>query len=83
MIRRVSAREARQNFAEITDRVCYTGEPVIVEKQGRPCVALVRLEDLDALAKFRAEQRQDAFSQRAPAAAQQSAELPPDDEDVV
>ena len=32
MTRRVSAREARSRFAELTDRVRYTGEPVIVEK---------------------------------------------------
>jgi len=49
MTRRVSAREARSRFAELTDRVRYTGEPVIVEKQGQPFVALISLGDLDAL----------------------------------
>ena len=47
MARRVTAREARAHFAELTDRVRYTGEPVIVAKQGQPFVALVSLEDLD------------------------------------
>lgn len=43
MAKRISAREARSRFAEITDRVHYTGEPVIVEKQGQPFVAVVSL----------------------------------------
>jgi prevent-host-death family protein len=55
MAKRVSAREARSHFAEITDRVRYTGEAVIVEKQGQPFVAVVSLEDFDALERLRRE----------------------------
>ena len=49
MARHVSAREARAHFAELTNRVHYTGEPVIVEKQGRPCAALVSMRDYEEL----------------------------------
>jgi len=31
----------RAKFAELTDRVRYTGEPIIVEQQGQPFVAVV------------------------------------------
>ena len=53
MAKRVSARDARAHFAELTDEVRYTGEPVIVEKQGRPFVAVVSLEDLERLDHIR------------------------------
>jgi prevent-host-death family protein len=57
MTRRVSAREARQHFAELTDRVCYTGEAVVIEKQGRPCVAVISMEDFALLPQVREEER--------------------------
>jgi prevent-host-death family protein len=57
MARYVSAREARARFAELTDRVRYTGESVIVEKQGHPFVALVSLEDFALLERLRQTQR--------------------------
>jgi len=47
MTRHVSSREARSHFSELTERVRYTGEPVIVEKPGQPFVAIVSLDDLD------------------------------------
>jgi prevent-host-death family protein len=53
MAKRISARDARAHFAELTDEVRYTGEPVIVEKQGRPFVAVVSLEDLAKLGHIR------------------------------
>ena len=43
---------SRAYFAEITDGVHYAGEPVITEKQGRPCVALVSLSDFDILERL-------------------------------
>lgn len=53
MTRHLSAREARSRFAELTDRVRYTGEPVVVEKQGQPFVAVVSLDDLEAIEHLR------------------------------
>jgi prevent-host-death family protein len=55
MARRISARDARAHFAELTDEVRYTGEPVIVEKQGRAFVAVISIDDLERLERFRKE----------------------------
>jgi prevent-host-death family protein len=65
MVRRVAAREARSQFAEITDRVHYTGEPVIVEKQGQPFVAVVSLSDFEAVERLRREKQVDEFTRLA------------------
>ncbi len=83
MPRRVSAREARTRFAELTDRVHYTGEPVIVDKQGQPFVALVSLEDLEALDRLKAKDRQSDFSRRAADAAATSVGPEPSDDEIV
>lgn len=83
MTRRVSAREARARFAELTDRVRYTGEPVIVEKGGQPFVALVSLEDLDALERLRARERQEEFTRRAARAAREAGGPEPSEEEIV
>ena len=83
MARRVSAREARAQFAEITDRVRYTGEPVIVEKQGRPFVALVSLEDLEAVERLRRDRRAAEFSRLAAEAAREAGDPEPSDEEIV
>jgi prevent-host-death family protein len=83
MPKRVSAREARARFAELTDRVHYTGERVIVEKQGRPFVALVGMEDLDALERLRVRERQAEFARRAAAAARESGGPEPTEQQIV
>ena len=83
MARRVSAREAGARFAELTDRVRYTGEPVIVEKQGRPFVALVSLEDLDAVERVRRDRRADEFSRLAARAAREVGAPEPSEQEIV
>jgi prevent-host-death family protein len=83
MATRVSAREARARFAELTDRVRYTGEPVIVEKQGRPFVALVSLEDFDAVERLRRDRRAAEFSRRAAQAAREVGGPEPSEEEIV
>ena len=82
MPRRVSAREARAHFAELTDRVRYTGEPVIVEKQGQPFVALVSLEDLNALDRLRARERREEFTRHAARAAREVSGPEPTEEEI-
>lgn len=69
MVRRISAREARTRFAELTDRVRYSGEPVIVEKQGQPFVAVINLDDFELLERLRQRERQTQFSRLAARAA--------------
>jgi prevent-host-death family protein len=45
LTRRISAKEARNNFSDLIGQVRYSGDPVIVEKQGRPFAVLISPED--------------------------------------
>lgn len=83
MVKRVSAREARAHFAEITNRVRYTGEPVIVEKQGQPSVALVSLGDFDILERLRREKAAGDFARLAGQAAREAGGREPSEEEIV
>ncbi len=83
MAKRISAREARSHFAEITDRVRYTGEPVIVEKQGQPFVALVSLDDFDAVERLRRERAAAEFPRRPGQAAREMGVPEPTEEEIV
>ncbi len=38
----ISATQARNQFAEIVDRVIYKGEEFLVQKQGKPAVLITR-----------------------------------------
>lgn len=40
----LGAREARANFADLLGRVHYRGETVIVERSGKPMVAVIPIE---------------------------------------
>lgn len=42
----VSVAETRKNLSEILARVAYTGSRLIVERRGRPMVALISIRDL-------------------------------------
>jgi prevent-host-death family protein len=83
MARRVSAREARARFAEFTDRVRYTGEPVIVEKQGQPFVAVISLEDFAVLERLRAKEHGNDFARLAAQAAREVSGPEPTEEEIV
>lgn len=54
--RRMSAREARANFADLLGLVYYNREPVIIEKKGRPFAVVINPEQFDRLQR---EQEQD------------------------
>ncbi|MGH9381774.1 MAG: type II toxin-antitoxin system Phd/YefM family antitoxin [Thermoanaerobaculia bacterium] len=79
---RVSAREARSRFAELSDRVKYTGEPVVVEKRGRPFVALIRFEDLELVEGLLAAERQAGFSRLAARAAAERRGAEPSEDEI-
>ena len=83
MARRVSAREARARFAELTNRVRSTGESVIVEKQGQPFVALVSLEDFAVLERLRHSERAAEFSRLAAQAAREVGSRESTEEEIV
>ena len=82
MTEHVSARDARARFAELTARVKYTGEPVIVEKQGRPFVALIRFEDLELVERLLAAERQAGLSRLAADAAAERTGAEPSEEEI-
>lgn len=81
---RISAREARAHFAEITDRVRYTGEPVVVEKQGQAFVAVVSLSDFSILERLRRDEAVTEFNRLAgQAAAAEVRGAGPSEEEIV
>lgn len=51
MIKRMSAKEARERFAELLGQVHYGKDTVIVEKQGKPVAAVIDMERYERLAK--------------------------------
>lgn len=55
LVRRMSAREARANFADLVARVYYTKEPVIVERKGKPMAALVSAEQFEQFEQMKAK----------------------------
>jgi prevent-host-death family protein len=49
MAKHISAREARNSFADIMGSVRYGGEEVIVERSGRPMAALIPIDTYERL----------------------------------
>jgi prevent-host-death family protein len=49
MVVRIGAREARNSFADLLGRVRYGGETVIVERSGKPMVAIIPAEVYEQL----------------------------------
>jgi prevent-host-death family protein len=46
---RMHATKARQTFAETVNRVAYKGERIVLERHGKPVLALVPVADLELL----------------------------------
>jgi prevent-host-death family protein len=46
---RIKASDARQDFAELLNRVAYSGERIVLHRRGKNVAALVSLEDLELL----------------------------------
>lgn len=53
MVKRMSSKEARDNFADLLGSVYYTKEPVIVEKKGKPVAVLISTEQFETLERSR------------------------------
>lgn len=49
--RRMSAKEARANFGDLLGLVHYTGEPVIIERKGRPFAVVISPEQYQIIEK--------------------------------
>jgi prevent-host-death family protein len=43
----MSAKDARDQFSDVLNRVYYQREPIIVERQGKPMVVVVSLADFE------------------------------------
>lgn len=56
-IKTFSAKEARDKFTDILGMVYYGGEPVIVEKKGRPFAVVVNPDEYDKYEKYKAAAR--------------------------
>jgi len=51
MVRRMSAKEARDRFAELLGQVYYGKDTIIVQKQGKPMVAVIDVDRYEQMAK--------------------------------
>lgn len=58
MVRRMSSKEARNNFSDIVGSVFYTKEPVVVEKNGRPMAVVISPDDY---ARYQKSEKQQLF----------------------
>jgi prevent-host-death family protein len=47
----VSATEARVHFGELMRRAVQTGEPIIVERDGKPIVVVLHVDEYERLVK--------------------------------
>jgi prevent-host-death family protein len=48
----MSAVEARENLAEVINRVAYGDERIVLTRHGKALVAMVPIDDLEALDRF-------------------------------
>lgn len=48
----MSAADARENLAEVINRVAYGDERIVLTRHGKALVAMVPLDDLEALDRF-------------------------------
>ena len=54
MAKRVSAALAKAQLSALSAEVAHGGEPVVIERRGKPLVALVSMDDLERLSQWRA-----------------------------
>lgn len=55
MAKRVSASKARDEFAEIINRVAYGGETVLVHRRKKPVAAIIPIDDPELLERIEDE----------------------------
>ncbi len=46
---KISVSDARKDFAEIVNKARYGGERIIIQRQGKDCVAIVPMSDLKTI----------------------------------
>ena len=77
MLRNITSSEARDEFAEVINRVAYGGERIVIRRREKELAAVVPMEDLCLLESL-IEQEED----RIDAEASRNALADPDDEVV-
>lgn len=88
----VSVVEAKRHFSDFMTRVAYSGERLVIERHGKPMMALVSMDDLRRLEAL--ERNQDAYTRRMAAlaladasrariAAERGGELLPDSTEII
>ncbi len=70
VVKHLSSREARANFADLLGSVYYTNEPVIVEKKGKPVAVIVSPQEYAALTQAQARAWETIQAMRAENAAE-------------
>ncbi|WP_034482776.1 type II toxin-antitoxin system Phd/YefM family antitoxin [Actinomadura oligospora] len=70
----VPVTEARAQFADLVNKVAYTGEPVAITRRGRVMAALVSPEDLELLQSMRAQRYDLTQAESTPAGPDQPGE---------
>ena len=50
--KRMSTSDVRESFGDTVNRVAYTEEPVVIERRGRPLVALISYRAFVAFERF-------------------------------
>ena len=55
MIQKMSAKDARNNFSRILGQVYYGRDIIIIEKQKKPMVAIIPVDQLETHMKMRSE----------------------------
>ncbi|WP_262402910.1 type II toxin-antitoxin system Phd/YefM family antitoxin [Actinomadura sp. CNU-125] len=74
----VPVTEARAQFADLVNRVAYTGEPVKLTRRGKVMAALVSPEDLELLEMLRSQRAELQAGQPVQAPQQPQAPSPAD-----
>lgn len=77
MLRNITSSEAREEFAEVINRVAYGGERIVIRRREKELAAVIPMEDLRLLERL-IEQEED----RLDAEAARKALADPDDEVV-
>ena len=60
-IKSVSVAEAKRSFSELMARVVYKGDEYIIERKGKPMVAIIKPEYLDLLHSLNKKQEREGL----------------------
>ena len=53
MSKRISASQAKAQLSSFLAEVAYGGQPIVIERHGKPCAALVSMDDLRQIEPYR------------------------------